>query len=205
MNDWKHNRFFTHQPILRYFVENTTKPILELGSGEGSTLYLHQVSEKQKVMLTTLDNDQKWLARYTKLKGLYHNLHMLPNKCDGPTWVTAMRDLGLHNKQWGVVFVDQSPWEARVESINMFKAKADLIIVHDADYFPEHNMLGSLHQKVKQDVPGVYDFSNVFTQWKMYWPPSPWCSPTGPPTLVGTMRTDITLPTRIPCEFFTST
>lgn len=202
---WRHNTFFTHQPVLQHFTKDNRKPILELGSGDGSTPYLHALACLHKVKLTTLDNDEKWLSNYTHLRGEYHALHALPQKCGASVWVDRMRSMGLSNQKWGVVFIDQHPWAARVAAIEMFKTQADWIIVHDADYFPEQNLLGTCIRKVSKDTPGIYDFSDVFTQWKMYWPPTPWCSPTGPPTLVGTMRSDLELPRQIACKYFNST
>lgn len=74
-------------------------------------------------------------------------------------------------------------------------------MIHDADYFPEKGQFGRVLTSTTPNNPGSYDFSDEFKYYKMYFPPTPWCSPSGPPTLVATQKDEIHLADEIPYEF----
>ncbi len=61
------------------------------------------------------------------------------------------------------------------------------VIVHDCDYFPMHGIFGTTIKLTQLgfDIPGVFDYSDVFENFKVYYPLPPWPGSTGPPTLLG--------------------
>lgn len=62
------------------------------------------------------------------------------------------------------------------------------MVIHDVDYFPEGHKWGRVVRHIAKNVPGLYNFDDQFAKWQLYYPPTPWESPTGPPTLVGSMN-----------------
>jgi hypothetical protein len=164
----------THKAFLEYYTKNTTGDILEFGLGEVSTELLRRyISDDRK--LVSIDNDEDWIK---SMKDQYppkkNHIYMYTDD-----WKEKIAEMA--NKQkWSIVFIDQSPWEARMDAMNAFKDIADYVIVHDVDYFPKNNMFGTVIDEF------TFDFSDVFKNWNVYYTPKPWPGETGPPTLVGT-------------------
>ena len=196
---WRQS-FYTHQPILRFYANQATKPILELGCGEGSTRILHEICQQRGLELVTVENNAEWMAKYQDLKTNWHRFCAVPNNGDHNAWEATLRSNGFHEKDWGLVFVDQSPWEARTMSLNLLKNQTDIMVIHDVDYFPEGHKWGRVVRHIAKNVPGLYNFDDQFAKWQLYYPPTPWESPTGPPTLVGSMNPNVVLSPVIPIE-----
>lgn len=183
------NVYTTHQPFLEAYVLETSGTILEFGTGYGSTALLTHLLKDTSRVLISIEDNLSWL---TQMKQLYpeserHHYIYLEPKEDGSHWqeflasYTPPKDLSL-------VFVDQAPWVARLWTLKRFESLADYVIVHDVDYFPHNGIFGSI---TDPNLPFTeekkYDFSDVFSSYKMYFPPAPWCERDhGPPTLVGT-------------------
>lgn len=186
--DWNQVPHYTHQPFLKFYAERCDKPILELGCGEGSTRMLHDICKRKGLNLVTVENDRAWMARYQDLAGLGHCFVSV----DG-SWSDTMKRHHFDEAEWGLVFIDQSPWEARTECMNLFADQADYVVIHDVDYFPEHGVFGTVIRHIERNLPGIYDFSKQFATFEVYYPPVPWCCATGPPTLVATRRPNLEL------------
>lgn len=171
--------FFTYQPVLYAAVMNSTGPILELGCGEGSTPLLHQLCKEQGRELITIDNNRKWYDKYRhEYSEKWHRFIFADN------WLGVLTDDQL-DLEWGVVFVDQSPLEARLMSMKLFSDSAKYIVLHDCDYFPENGVFGKcIKPIVDADNPGERDYGEMFTNWREFFPPKPWACRTGPPTLL---------------------
>lgn len=168
------NSFNTHQPFLKYYVENTLDNILEFGCGYGSTPMLRNLIENTDRKLYTFESDLVWLKQMQQEFPSNDNHEYIYV----PEWNNLIP--GLSNKfgNLSVVFIDQSPWEARYKTLLEFKNKSEYIIIHDVDWFPENKMFG---QKI---ADFNYTFNDVADSWKLYYPKKPWPAPTGPPTLV---------------------
>lgn len=187
--------YHTHQPVLYEMAMRTSKPIIEFGCGYGSTELLHEICKKEKRLLVSLDDDWEWLSKFAekyKSDSEWHKFIFVPGKpsptSDSPQhWVDFMNtfDQLLKLCNFDICFIDQHPWEARVETLKYMKDKAKFIIVHDCDYFPRVGLFGTTIEPIAGDTPGVFDFSDVFHYFKVYFPLSPWPVPTGPPTLLG--------------------
>jgi hypothetical protein len=89
------------------------------------------------------------------------------------------------------VFIDQSPWEARTLSLEMFKEISEYVLVHDCDYFPHNNIWGKEIKPIEgPENPGQRDYSDVLKHHKEFFPITWQCS-TGPPTLIGSQFNEI--------------
>lgn len=167
--------FGTHKDILDYYVKISSGDILELGTGNTSTSIVKKyINETPSRKLVSVDNDEDWLNKMLidHPPSANHNYILVHD------WDYVLNELST--RKWGVVFIDQKPWEARTASLQTFKNTADYIIIHDVDYFPKNNIFGKVLNQFE------FDFSDQFKDWKLYYPRGKWPSPTGPPTLVGT-------------------
>ena len=192
--------YVTHQPILYEIARKTTGPIIEFGCGNGSTDLLHEICKKDNRILISIDDDFNWLNKFSQ-KYLgdgyepdnlgWHKFYYVPGKKDNINpehWIKFFEEFELlKTLNFDVCFIDQSPWLARYETIKMFRHKARYVILHDCNYFPEQGIFGKVIKPLISATctPGVFDFSDVFAYFKVYFPPCPWPGPTGPPTLLG--------------------
>ena len=104
-------------------VLRTSGPILELGTGDGSTLALHQVSKACQRTVLSFDNDPNWIARFAALRSDNHLLASLPSWNDCP----------IESAIWSVAFVDHAPAERRAIEIRRLTYRAQVIVVHDTE------------------------------------------------------------------------
>jgi len=184
--------YATHQQFLKWYIEKTDGDIIEFGCGDGSTGLILDLIKGTNRKLLSLENDPYWLS---KMFSQYppSDTHEYVFVDDSNGWKETISKLNKYSYQ--VVFIDQSPWEARVWALDHFLSSADYIIVHDVDYFPTNNIFGKI---VKHDTdPPQFDFSDKFKKWALYYPPEPWPAPTGPPTLVGSNKDYTTIETPI--------
>lgn len=194
------NGFATHQALLFEAVKRTKGPVIEFGCGEGSTVMLHEVCKSMNRRLISVDNNPSWLGKYRdKYETSSHRFYLVsPEGCRGKYhdcthWDPFLKTITSSNVQWGLVFVDQAPWEARTKTIRALKSKSDYIVLHDSAYFPENpdnlteNIFGTSVEPLRGEAsPGYRDYSDMFTHFREYYPKSPWPDPVnGPPTLLG--------------------
>ena len=113
----------THRPVLCEAVLRTRGPILELGTGDGSTPALHSVAAECSRRVFSFDHDRDWLDRFIHLRGERHFIaHLL-------SW----DDCPIESQFWAVALVDHKPAERRVVDIARLAYRAELIVVHDTD------------------------------------------------------------------------
>jgi hypothetical protein len=186
--------YATHQPILYEIATNTTGPIIEFGCGNGSTDLLHEICEKDQRVLISVDDNLEWLNKYKekyKNNSEWHKFYFVPGKKDETSpdhWITFLQNFELLKATlFSVCFIDQSPWLGRYETLKVLKNISEYVIVHDCNFFPEQEVFGTVISPLDREkrIAGVFDFSDVFTHFKLYFPPHPWPANTGPPTLVG--------------------
>lgn len=194
------NVFATHQPVLYEIANNTTGPIIEFGCGDGSTGLLHEICRKSKRLLISIDDDFAWISRfmkkylgdgYTSDNSGWHKFFFVPGRTvkdnDNPErWIKFLDGFELlKTTQFDLCFIDQNPWLGRFETLKRVKGKARYIIIHDCDYFPMSHIFGKVLEKPSgKKNPGKFDFSDVFTFYKVY---DPFVSGylCGPSTLLG--------------------
>ena len=187
--------YATHQPVLYEMAKNTTGPIIEFGCGFGSTDLLHEICKEEQRLLISIDDNLSWLTRFSEKyqKDEWHHFYYVPKK-EGQSpesaehWIEFLDEFDLIEEEvFDLCFIDQSPWLARYETLKRLKGRSLYVIVHDCDYFPEKGIFGSVIEPSRPSVhlPGKFDFSDVFSSFKVYFPEAPWPAQSGPPTLLG--------------------
>lgn len=127
--DHRTNCFQTHQPVIIAALNHVMKgkPVLELGSGMGSTPLLHVICEAQGRNLFTIDHDEEWLSKYREDLGAgFHRYRRLE-------FEEMLTDPELISQEWGLVFCDQGNWQSRTDTMIFYRDKADFLILHDSD------------------------------------------------------------------------
>ena len=128
------------------------------------------------------------IGKITKLLYPFHKNHLekLDDRENPSHWVNFMDKFDLLSLlDFDVCFIDQSPWLARYETVKRMKDRARFVLVHDVDYFPTNNIFGKTIEPIAHRQPGKFDFSDVFSTFRVYFPNQPWPGHTGLPTLLG--------------------
>ncbi len=148
--------FYTHRPFLIRELEklkckNSVK-ILELGTGDGSSLILNEFAKScDNFIIQAYETDYAWFSNMME-KYATDNYHF--NHIDN--WNSFLaRDF---EEYYDLIFIDQSPWEARMQSFEKFKNSVGVIILHDYDYFNK----GAI-----QDIYSV-DETSVFGKYREF-------------------------------------
>jgi hypothetical protein len=127
-----------HQPALIWAIENSIGNVLELGTGNSSTDFLHIALSGTGRKLVSVEDDLSWIKTFRHLESTEHEFMLINRSVDD--WNNTIDHLSTH--RWGVVFVDQGYGEeiwrpTRNYAVSKLVRSADYIIVHDADLFPE--------------------------------------------------------------------
>ena len=173
--------YATHQPVLYIALKRTGGPVIEFGCGHGSTPLLHRYCAARQRELLTLETDMGWAAEFSQYVTPLHRFMLVDD------WAHVLSDDRIVNRRWSVAFVDQAPWEARHLTLEAIKFSARFVVLHDPDYFPEHDMFGKVLAPLNGAADrGARDYGDMFKWWKEYFPLEPWpYGRTGPPTLLG--------------------
>ena len=189
----------THQPVLYAMATKTSGPIIEFGCGDSSTGLLHEICKKDKRILISIDDNLEWLNKfkekyigdgYESDNSGWHKFYYVPGKKDDLNpdhWITFLKEFELLNTlTFELCFIDQSPWLGRYETIKKMGPKVKYIILHDCDFFPVYNIFGKTIKPTDYttQTEGIFDYSDVFTYFKLYYPSKPWPGFSGPPTLL---------------------
>jgi hypothetical protein len=131
------SEYYTHRPYiiseLNKLIDSkksSTISILELGVGDGSSEVFNEFSQKHKnISIIGLETDYLW---YNNMKAKYE----LPNyqiryleSWQEPSY------LDILNNNYDLIFVDQNPWEARIDAINKLYGNFQALILHDYDFY----------------------------------------------------------------------
>ena len=149
------NDYITHQKYLSKELENIKDGslILELGIGIGSSPLMHEYCKKNSNSIVhSFETNIVW---FDKMYDIYGDL---PNYVFNS--IHGWEDLGdfITEEEYDLVFVDQSPWMARIESIDLLKDKCNLFILHDYDFYNK-----SENHWVKEECDDIY--VNDHTSW----------------------------------------
>ena len=116
VGNWSNHRYFLWEAL--ELTKHLRLPILELGSGEGSTQYLRQYCIDEVIEFVTYDSNKEWAE---KTGSVYvENWETIP-------W----------RKDWGVVLVDMAPGEYRKIAIPKL-SHAKILVCHDTEPAAEH-------------------------------------------------------------------
>ncbi len=114
--------YSTHNPFLIEYVQKTTGPVLELGSGVFSTPLLHWLCRNRD--LYTYENNPEYYHFARKFRSKFHRIRPIDK------WEDLKPD-----KHYSIVFIDFSAKGSikRGEMAIRFKDHADFIILHDTE------------------------------------------------------------------------
>jgi hypothetical protein len=155
--NYVHNNdaYCTHQKYTSEELDNlkSNSVVLELGVGNGSSPLMYEFCKNNPdSTVVSFETDAAWFeqmfAKYGDLPNYIFNL------------IEDWNDLEnyLTQDEYDLVFVDQSPWWSRIESINLLKDKSKLFILHDYDYFNKDD-----NEWVKNSPTDIY--VNDETSW----------------------------------------
>jgi hypothetical protein len=127
----EYNKFSSHLPALTLGVLKTSKPVLELGSGLGSTKVLRNLVRGGR-KIVTIETDPCWYeVMYPEIgETRDHHYILINDLClDHIEKITPLSG-------WGVIFVDHKTPDERVDLAREIikEIKFDLLICHDTDY-----------------------------------------------------------------------
>lgn len=116
----------SHRPLLIEAIRLTTGPILELGSGEGSTPIIAAASKSEGRLAVSAETDEAWLR---KIGARYRSPRHQFVKVDD--W----RDFEEIEKRsdWSVALVDCAPGEDRPDLANRLAFRCRFVILHDTE------------------------------------------------------------------------
>lgn len=114
----------THRPVLwlaLWLTQHSRLPIIEMGSGEGSTPYLREFCLRTGRDLLSIESDPDWAekmgSKYTE-------------NWDACEW---------WQKPCSILFIDHAPGEHRVKALVESKDRAEIIVVHDTELYSAGN------------------------------------------------------------------
>ena len=113
----------THLPVLQHMVEITTGPVLELGMGNNSTPFLHEMCEGR--LLVSLDSQTEWVEKFADLRSNSHKIKTEPD-LDSVT-------RHLQSVFWDVVLIDHWPCERRIIDIKLLMHNTRFMVIHDTE------------------------------------------------------------------------
>ena len=126
--------YYTHRKYLKKelsLLDSKNKlKILEFGVGEGSSSIFNEFALNNKnIKIEAFETDKAWLDE-TKEKYELDNYKF--------THIDNWNDFLIEKnfqENYDLIFVDQSPWEARVKTLDILINKSSVTILHDYDYF----------------------------------------------------------------------
>lgn len=129
-----YDAYFTHCPLIAKCILNTNGPILELGTGVYSGVFIDFLAKGRQIIST--DTDIKWL---TEIKNEFENeLHKFVHiECDNdPIKYNEKMDIfkQTHLNFYSIVFIDHGIISERQSDILRFRDIAELIVVHDSSF-----------------------------------------------------------------------
>ena len=125
-----------HLPLLWMALEATSEsdlPVIEFGSGDGSTKYLKQYCEDSNRKFLSYDYNKEWAEK------------------TGSTWVSNWEIADIYTP-CSVILVDESPGENRYKTIEKFMDKATILVVHDSEAEATGYMLDKIWHLFKYRV-----------------------------------------------------
>lgn len=132
--------YLSHLPMLAAAMNVTSGPVLELGTGLGSTYLLHGLCGATGRKLVSLESDGEWLHRFLNYGRPWHELRK----------VDSYLDLPEYREPWGMAFVDHGLYQERGHSVLQLR-HVPLIVVHDTCY------------------PWLYGYTESLAQYRYRW------------------------------------
>ena len=143
----------SHLPVLMKLVPATTGPILEMGCGHFSTIYLHWACFPTKRRLVTYENNPTYYGFAKLFEADFHEIHC----------VTDWDAQDICSEQWSIAFLDHEPPQRRGIELRRLINNADYIVAHDA---------GRSRRNRKFGFGGVHDLFKYSYDYEVTWPPT---------------------------------
>lgn len=131
---YNNDAYCTHQKYTQNELNNLSPNayVLELGVGNGSSPLMYEFCKNNpESTVISFETDDIWFEK------MRENYGDLPNYIFKliDNWDNFKNYLDDSILKYDLVFVDQSPWEARISSIDLLKNKTNIFILHDYDYY----------------------------------------------------------------------
>ncbi len=210
----KINSFSTHRLFLKTALEHSRfltgedRPLVlfEVGTGgESSRLFSEEIETSGTTTLVAFENDPKWISEYEERFPDSNRRRIVLVPADSEWSENIERELSLLPENAFVLgFIDSAPWQSRADALMALKNRADIVLVHDVDYFPTNEIFGKELAPIKRPRNtsknpvrmssaslGSRTYSDVFLFWMELFPEFGGYF-TGPPTLMGSNTVDVT-------------
>lgn len=104
--------------------------VLELGMGDGSSVYLSKYCKSVNSTLCSFDNNAEWAAKFEYL--LYssnlHNIVSINDESQIDVWVDSIK-----GNKYSTILVDHASGERRHKDIERLKDSCDFMVIHDSE------------------------------------------------------------------------
>lgn len=179
--------------------------LFEIGTGgQSSKLFNREILSNTDAALVAFENNPEWIGKYRESYKPLDRVALREVEIDSDWGIAVSAELSkLDDGDFVLAFIDSSPFSSRVQALNSLRTRADIILIHDVDYFPHNNLFGTEREPIRKKpkprvgpirldagLLGRRDYSDVFSQWKEVFPKYAG-SHTGPPTLIGSNRHDL--------------
>jgi len=151
------NDYYTHLPLMKYLFENVItsgSKVLELGCGEGSSPFLKYVQEQLDLDVYSFETDAGW---FNNIKNKYGSEKYKFSHIEN--WDEFGCHLFNDSDFFDLVFIDQSPWEARIEAALKLKDRSNYVVIHDYDYYIRK--LNHLHKQIEENFKFIKYYDNI--------------------------------------------
>lgn len=152
----------THLMLLTRAFDKSEGPVLEMGTGYFSTLYLDWLCSMTGRKLVSYENNKKfpyWEQRALKYQSSYHEVNIIDD------WDKA----DIDNTHWGLAFIDHAPKGRRRIDVARLKDNADYIVMHDtepgADKFYKYRKIWNLF-KYRYNYKKIEPWTSVVSNFK---------------------------------------
>lgn len=144
----KTSRYHTHQKYLKEELNKLPQNahVLELGVGDGSSPIMSEYClNNPSCRVQAFETSSDW-AHKTKDKYCLSSNYSLAVLS---SWDLLESHLNVEDVIYDLVFVDQSPWAARINSIKLLSSRTKVFILHDYDYYNKNEWHKSQGLKVR--------------------------------------------------------
>lgn len=114
--------FGSHLPILIKVMSITDGPVLEMGMGMNSSLFMHWMCATNKRELVSYENEPEYFEFARTFERDFHRVICLDD------WGKAEIE-----RSWDVAFLDHGPAERRVVDIKRLANLAKYLVIHDVE------------------------------------------------------------------------
>lgn len=161
----KYDPYFTHCPLLAKCILNTKGPILEIGTGIYSGIFIDFLATNRKIIST--ETDINWLNVVKEnCKNDLHQFVWIDCDNDNKKYNTQMDSFKKQYKDiYSIVFIDHGLISERLSDILRFRDISELIIVHDSSYTEnvEHDAITYKYNETIKTFKYKYEY-------KILWP-----------------------------------